>query len=87
MQSPRSFPEGPVPHIFCEDGIEISVQAGKFMHSIPKNDIGPWTHVEIYIEHPILLKTDENNISHYTPIEDLAKEIIMHSKKKLTFFS
>ena len=87
MNSEREFPGGPVPHIYCEDGTEISVQAGRYMHSLPREDEGPWTHVEVCINNPLFLQVGDDNISHYTPIEDLAHEILMRSRKRVTFIT
>ena len=87
MESTREFPGGPVPHIYCEDGTEISVQAGRYMHSLPREDEGPWTHVEVCINNPLFLQVGDDNISHYTPIEDLAHEILMRSRKRVTFIT
>lgn len=87
MQAPRQFPSGPFPHIFCDDGTEISVQAGKYLHSLPKDDEGPWTHVEVYLESPKFLQITSSEIASYTPIDDLAIEILMHSRKSLSFKS
>jgi hypothetical protein len=37
----------PVDRIKCADGFSISVQASSTHHCTPRNDIGPYTHVEI----------------------------------------
>ena len=37
----------PAPHIQCRDGFTMSVQASEFHYCTPKNNIGPWTRVEV----------------------------------------
>lgn len=36
-----------VPRIRCTDGLVLSVQASWAHYSTPRNDTGPWTHVEV----------------------------------------
>ena len=36
-----------VPPIVCESGLEMSVQASKYHYCTPRDNTGPWTHVEI----------------------------------------
>ena len=36
-----------LPRVRCADGTTLSVQAGKGLYCIPRNDDGPWTHVEV----------------------------------------
>ena len=53
------------PHIRCQDGFSLSVQAGKQFYSRPKVDIhgGDYTHVELgrlSEEEPMLLPYAEN---------------------------
>jgi len=33
--------------IECVDGFDVSVQAGDALYSKPREDAGPWTHVEV----------------------------------------
>lgn len=35
------------PRIVCMDGTSLSVQTGKFLHCLPRNDTGPWHEVEV----------------------------------------
>ena len=35
------------PRIFCNDGFSLSVQASRDHYSIPRNNEGPYTHVEV----------------------------------------
>lgn len=37
----------PIPRIVCKDGFNVSVQAGDVNYSIPREDEGPWTAVEL----------------------------------------
>jgi len=32
--------------IVCKDGASVSVQAGRAIYCTPRNDQGPWTHLE-----------------------------------------
>ena len=36
-----------LPRIVCADGFNVSVQVGKYLYSTPREDAGPWTHVEV----------------------------------------
>jgi len=35
------------PRIVCADGYSLSVQAGALLYSTPRDDCGPWSHVEV----------------------------------------
>lgn len=37
----------PIPHIRCEDGTTLSVQAGEHLYCAPRNNEGPWVEVEV----------------------------------------
>lgn len=37
----------PLQRIVCINGMSVSVQASQFTYATPRNDIGPWTHVEL----------------------------------------
>jgi len=37
----------PAPRIRCRDGFIMSVQVSKCHYCTPRNNIGPWTHVEV----------------------------------------
>jgi len=43
------IPETPAPRhvVLCEDGYEFSVATGLSAYCVPRNNIGPYTHVEI----------------------------------------
>lgn len=36
-----------LPRIVCSDGFSLSVQAGALLYSTPREDAGPWSHVEV----------------------------------------
>lgn len=38
----------PVPHVTCADGTRLSVQASETSYSSPRDNIGPWTEVEVW---------------------------------------
>lgn len=46
LSQPRSA-WGSLPQLKCSDGFSMSVQAGVNVYSVPSNNVGPWTHVEI----------------------------------------
>lgn len=33
--------------IFCADGFSLSVQAGRSLYCVPREDVGPWSSVEV----------------------------------------
>ena len=35
------------PHVLCADGESLSVQAGYYLYSTPKDNVGPYTEVEV----------------------------------------
>lgn len=81
----------PVEWITCGDGTVLSVQAGEFLYCQPRNNQGPWSHVEImpvtsgfqprYIaDEPV----EEGDVYGYVPIEKLAQEIISRGNLQLT---
>lgn len=40
------------PHIHCADGAHLSVQASKTHYCSPRNDLGPWSTVEVGYPNP-----------------------------------
>ena len=44
--SSRPWPNH-IPRITCTDGFDVSVQAGELLYATPRDDLGPWTHVEV----------------------------------------
>ena len=71
----------PVSAITCGDGTRFSVQASEFTYCQPRNNLGPWTHVEVMT---LTENTEPRHWSHdagdglagYVPIEAVALEII-----------
>lgn len=43
----HEYPGRPVRKIRCADGFEMSVQACRYTYCTPRQDRGPWTHVEV----------------------------------------
>jgi hypothetical protein len=81
MYSDREFPHGPVSHITCRDGTQISVQASKYHYCKPRDNQGPWTHVEVILiseVEPIHFEYPEDDVAAYIPIELVAQEILSH---------
>jgi hypothetical protein len=37
----------PAPQIMCRDGFTVSVQAGEYSYCQPRNNDGPYTHLEL----------------------------------------
>ncbi len=79
------------PKIHCNDGTIISVQASSMHWSIPKDDVGPYTHVECgfptAVPHKEMLKyldDKENNrfplesVYPYVPIEIVQEFFDLH---------
>ena len=76
------------PRILCRDGFCVSVQASEMMYCLPREDHGPYTHVELgypnryevlledYIEDPDTCML--NNLFPYTPVELVERIIEKH---------
>ena len=47
LRDMRSQSTGQVPRIECDDGLVMSVQASSMHYCTPRDNVGPWTHVEI----------------------------------------
>lgn len=78
----REFPSGPVSHITCRDGTKISVQASKYHYCKPRDNQGPWTHVEVMMiseVEPIHFDYPEDDVAACIPIELVAQEILSRS--------
>lgn len=85
----RSF-RMPVAAITCGDGTQFSVQASEFTYCQPRDNQGPWTHVEVMT---LTENTEPEHWSHthagdqlagYVPIEAVALEIIARRGLVLT---
>lgn len=70
----------PVSAITCRDGTRFSVQASDFTYCKPRNNTGPWTHVEVMTLTddvvPRNWEQDESKIGGFVPIEAVAQEIL-----------
>ena len=70
----------PVTAITCRDGAQFSVQAGDYLYCIPRNNAGPWTHVEVMPlsskSTPTKFECDDGDVAGCVPIEDVAAEIL-----------
>jgi hypothetical protein len=68
----------PVAAITCRDGAKFSIQAGVYLYCTPRNNSGPWTHVEVMPldDQPTKFECDDGSVAAYVPIEDVAAEIL-----------
>lgn len=69
----------PVTPIECRDGARFSVQASQYHYCSPRNDAGPWTHVEVMpLDGAIPTKFEcaTDDVAGYVPIEAVADEIL-----------
>lgn len=78
---------GVLPVMRCADGFRMSVQAGEYYRCTPRDDDGPWTHVEIGYPsrvEPLLWEFAESQVNwtdtvyNYVPIEYVAAVIEIH---------
>jgi hypothetical protein len=79
----------PVEQVICADGARFSVQASRYTYCQPRNDVGPWTHVEVMtitdgVTPSCWTHDAGDNLAGYVPIEAVAKEIWLRGKKLLT---
>ena len=68
----------PVAAITCRDGAKFSIQAGNYLYCIPRDNTGPWTHVEVMPLNamPTKFECEPDDVAACVPIEDVAAEII-----------
>lgn len=70
----------PVEAVTCRDGAKFSIQAGEYLYCTPRNNTGPWTHVEVMplsaTANPTKFHCDPGDVAAYIPIEDVAAEIL-----------
>jgi hypothetical protein len=70
----------PVAAITCRDGAVFSIQAGNYMYCHPRNNTGPWTHVEVMPisanAKPTKFQCEVDDVAGYVPIEKVAAEIL-----------
>lgn len=76
-----------IPAVTCKDGYKVSIQAGEMLYSIPKENRGPWSHVELgypteeddrldeYVEDP---DRPLDTVYGYVPIELVAQILDDH---------
>lgn len=73
------------PNIICADGLRLSVQASQSHYCTPRNNVGPWTHVEVGFpnrECPLLNEYAEDpeskteTVYAWVPIEKVAQTIV-----------
>ena len=86
--SPGRVRRGTLSRIKCRDGESISVQAGEYLYSDPRQDEGPWWKVECGFPsaqpHPELMSYAEDKdkplqtVYGYVPIEVVADFIDLH---------
>lgn len=70
----------PVSAVTCRDGATFSVQAGDYLYCTPRNNVGPWTHVEVMtISEDVTPRNWEQDagdqLAGWVPIEAVACEI------------
>jgi hypothetical protein len=68
----------PAGHITCNDGSVLSIQASKYTYCTPRQDQGPWTHVEVMLirgKTPTHWDHNPGDVDGYIPIEAVAAEI------------
>ncbi len=67
-------------HVTCKDGTTLSVQASSGHYSIPRDNEGPYTHVEVWCVYvPVTeFEYSDEEPSGYVPIESVVKFIDNH---------
>jgi len=80
--------QGARPRIVCRDGASISVQAARYTYCTPRDDKGPYTHVEVgYPSHPFPEgadfkhdqdANDQDTVFAYVPVEIVWEWITKH---------
>jgi hypothetical protein len=71
------------PHVMCNDGFTISIQADEFMYCLPRENLtgGEYTHVELGFpseKDELIEKYREGTVYPYVPIELVEKLIEKH---------
>lgn len=76
-----------IERIRCRDGFSVSVQASRFHYCLPRDNRGPWTHVELgfptrrlpsLAEYRDGSAPDTKNVFGYVPIEKVAEVLVWH---------
>lgn len=70
----------PVDLVKCADGTTLSVQASQWHYCTPREDKGPYTHVEVWQSSAPVTEFDydEEEPSAYVPIEQVVRFIDNH---------
>ena len=70
----------PVDSVKCADGTTLSVQASEYHYCTPRENEGPYTHVEVWMSSAPVTEFDydEEEPSAYVPIEDVVRFIDNH---------
>lgn len=80
-------PRGVAPRVTCRDGFSLSLQAGRGVYSLPRNDRGPWSHIEVgypSLPEPLLWRWAETpgdwtgTVYPYTPVDWVLAAIELH---------
>lgn len=83
----REWAGAPVSHVTCGDGTVLSVQAGRYHYCEPRNNEGPWTHVEVtLISNNVPLRyfdVDDDGIAGGVPLRAVAHEVYSRGSIKL----
>ncbi len=76
------------PKIICKDGTTLSVQASEYHYCTPRDNYGPYTHVEVgyptAVPHDAMLRYAEESsdptctVYGYTPVEVVNEFIELH---------
>ncbi len=81
----RPFAGAPVSHVTCGDGTVLSVQAGHYHYCEPRDNTGPWSHVEVMVIHGGAMRyfeaEDGGDPAGRVPLRAVAQEI--HSRGQL----
>jgi hypothetical protein len=64
--------------IKCSNGLQLSVQASKNHYCIPKNDEGPYSHVEVY-SYNLLIPNWNNPIHGYNSITGIPEHVTYYN--------
>ena len=80
------------PRIVCKDDFSVSVQASNFNYSSPRDNVGPYTHMELGFPSAIptaeimeYAETPDNplgTVYGYVPIELIERLILIHGGQK-----
>ena len=60
-----------IPKIVCNDGFEVSVQVGASHYCTPRENHGPWTHVELGFPNMV-----DDSLLEYAEMPDIPTETV-----------